>query len=110
MSQVTGKPEYELAEELTGVIFPLPESVSAGQPLQYVTANEYLSGNVRQKLRDAQRLAEHDARFIPPVEALAAAQPKDQDASENDIRRGATWVHKDYIQQLCTKPSAHRIT
>jgi len=100
MAQLTGKPEDELAEELTGVIFPLPESVGAGQPLQYVTANEYLSGNVRQKFRDARLMAERDARFIPNVEALAAAQPKDLDASEIDIRLGATWVHKDYIQQF----------
>ena len=100
MAQLTGKPEDELADELTGVIFPLPESVGEGKPLQYVTANEYLSGNVRQKLRDAQQLAEHDARFIPNVEALAAAQPKDLDASEIDVRLGATWVHKDYVQQF----------
>ena len=63
MAQLTGKPEDELAEELTGVIFPLPESVGAGQPLQYVTANEYLSGNVRQKFRDARLMAERDARL-----------------------------------------------
>lgn len=100
MAQLTGKPEDELAEELTGVIFPLPESVGAGQPLQYVTANEYLSGNVRQKFRDARLMAERDTRFVPNVEALAAAQPKDLDASEIDIRLGATWVHKDYIQQF----------
>ena len=100
MAQLTGKPEDELADELTGVIFPLPESVGAGQPLQYVTANEYLSGNVRQKFRDARLMAQHDARFVPNVEALAAAQPKDLDASEIDIRLGATWVHKDYIQQF----------
>ncbi len=100
MAQLTGKPEDELAEELTGVIFPLPESVGEGKPLQYVTANEYLSGNVRQKFRDARLMAERDARFVPNVEALAAAQPKDLDASEIDIRLGATWVHKDYIQQF----------
>ena len=68
-----------------------------GAPL-YVPADEYLSGNVRQKLRQAQRAAERDPAFSINVEALTAAQPKDLDASEIDVRLGATWIDKEYIQ------------
>ena len=100
MAQLTGKAEDELAQELTGVIFPLPESVGEDRPLRYVTADEYLSGNVRRKLRDAVYAADHDERFLPNVTALESAQPQDLDASEIDVRLGATWVNKDYIEQF----------
>ena len=66
----------------------------------YVTADEYLSGNVRRKLRQAQRAAEQDPAFAVNVEALTAAQPKDLDASEIEVRLGATWIDKEYIQQF----------
>lgn len=95
MAQLTGKSEETLAQELTGVIFPLPE-----EPQHFVTADEYLSGNVRQKLRDARVAAQADARFVPNVTALEQAQPRDLEASEIDVRLGATWVSKDYIQQF----------
>ena len=65
-----------------------------------MTADEYLSGNVRQKLRQAQRAAERDPAFSINVEALTAAQPKDLDASEIEVRLGATWIDKEYIQQF----------
>ena len=95
MAQLSGKSESELAEELTGVIFRVPFSMD-----EYVTADEYLSGNVRQKLREAIAAAGSDASFAPNVTALQAAQPKDLDASEIDVRLGATWVDKSYIQQF----------
>ena len=95
MAKLSGKTEEELAEELTGVIFRLP-----GHKSSYVTADEYLSGNVRQKLRDAIVASTYDASFIPNVTALKAAQPVDLGASEIDVRLGATWVDKSYIEQF----------
>ena len=65
-----------------------------------MTADEYLSGNVRRKLRQAQRAADKDPAFSVNVEALTAAQPKDLDASEIEVRLGATWIDKEYIQQF----------
>ena len=65
-----------------------------------MTADEYLSGNVRRKLRQAQRAAQQDPAFAINVEALTAAQPKDLDASEIEVRLGATWIDKKYIQQF----------
>ena len=100
MEQLTGKTSEELAAELRGVIFRVPgQSEPDGSPL-YVTADEYLSGNVRRKLRQAQRAAEQDPAFAVNVEALTAAQPKDLDASEIEVRLGATWIDKEYIQQF----------
>ena len=100
MEQLTGKTSEELAAELQGVIFRVPgQSEPDGTPL-YVAADEYLSGNVRRKLRQAQRAAEQDPAFAVNVEALTAAQPKDLDASEIEVRLGATWIDKEYIQQF----------
>ena len=100
MEQLTGKTGEELADELRGVIFRVPgQSEPDGTP-HYVTADEYLSGNVRRKLRQAQRAAEQDPAFAVNVEALTAAQPKDLDASEIEVRLGATWIDKEYIQQF----------
>ena len=100
MEQLTGKTGEELAAELRGVIFRLPGPVPEGERPQYVTADEYLSGNVRRKLCQAQRAAEQDPAFAVNVEALTAAQPKDLDASEIEVRLGATWIDKEYIQQF----------
>ena len=100
MEQLTGKTSDELTAELQGVIFRLPGPVSEGERPTYVTADEYLSGNVRRKLRQAQRAAQQDPAFAINVEALAAAQPKDLDASEIEVRLGATWIDKEYIQQF----------
>ncbi len=74
----------------------------------YVTADEYLSGNVRRKLRQAQRAAQQDPVYAVNVEALTAAQPKDLDASEIEVRLGATWIDKDTSSSLCTRPSTPR--
>ena len=100
MSELTGKASDELAAELQGVIFRVPGQVEKDGTPHYVTADEYLSGNVRRKLRQAQRAAQQDLSFAVNVEALTAAQPKDLDASEIEVRLGATWIDKEYIQQF----------
>ena len=100
MELLTGKTSDELAAELQGVIFRLPGPVPEGERPAYVTADEYLSGNVRRKLRQAQRALEVSEIFRPNVEALEKAQPKDLDASEIEVRLGATWIDKEYIQQF----------
>ena len=100
MEQLTGKTSDELAAELQGVIFRLPGPMPEGERPTYVTADEYLSGNVRRKLRQAQQAAQQDPAFAINVEALTAAQPKDLDASEIEVRLGATWIDKEYIQQF----------
>ena len=103
MEQLTGKTGEELADELRGVIFRVPGQTEPDGTPHYVTADEYLSGNVRRKLRQAQRAAEQDPAFTVNVEALTAAQPKDLDASEIEVRLGATWIDKEYIQQFMYK-------
>ena len=95
MSQLTGKDEDTLASELRGVIFRNPEN------RQWETADEYLSGNVREKLRiaqSAQNMQEGD--YADNVQALKAAQPKDLDASEIEIRLGATWIDPEYVREF----------
>lgn len=94
MSQLTGKSEDDLIDELNGVIFLDPVYGD------WQTADEYLSGNVRQKLREAEKAAVDSPDYLPNVEALRAAQPKDLDASEIEVRLGATWIDKKYIQQF----------
>ena len=94
MSQLTGKSEDDLIDELNGVIFLDPVYGD------WQTADEYLSGNVRQKLREAEKAAVDSPGYLPNVEALQAAQPKDLDASEIEVRLGATWIDKKYIQQF----------
>lgn len=100
MAELTGKPKEELIADLHGVIFQIPKLFAEDLTPEYVTADEYLSGNVRQKLREAESAARHDPSFAVNVQALQAAQPKDLDASEIDVRLGATWVDKQYIQQF----------
>ena len=100
MSELTNKTSDELAAELQGVIFRVPGQMEKDGTPHYVTADEYLSGNVRRKLRQAQRAAQQDPSFAVNVEALTAAQPKDLDASEIEVRLGATWIDKEYIQQF----------
>lgn len=100
MSRLTGKTKEALARELQGVIFRVPGQLEQDGTPHYVTADEYLSGNVRRKLRQAQRAAQQDPVYAVNVEALTAAQPKDLDASEIEVRLGATWIDKEYIQQF----------
>lgn len=99
MAKLTGLPEEQLAEELTGVVFRLPDLQNEDKPT-YVTADEYLSGNVREKLRTAKLAARLSDIYLPNVSALEAAQPKDLEASEIDVRLGATWIDKGYIEQF----------
>lgn len=94
MAQLSGKSQDELIDELNGVIFLDPTRGN------WQTADEYLSGNVRQKLRQAEAAAVDAPGYAPNVEALRQAQPKDLDASEIEVRLGATWIDKDYIQQF----------
>lgn len=83
-----------IAVELSGVIFRVP-----GEE-RYATADEYLSGNVREKLREAEAAAKADPSFNVNVEALKAAQPRELTASEIDVRLGATWIEPRYIEQF----------
>ena len=94
MSRLCGKSETEIAAELSGVIFRVPGTE------RYVTADEYLSGNVREKLREAEAAAKDDASYNINVEALKAAQPRELTASEIDVRLGATWIEPRYIEQF----------
>ena len=100
MGKLTGLSKEELANDLRGVIFPLPITLDNGGSINYVTADEYLSCNVREKLHTAKLAAQSSDMFRPNVEALEAAQPKDLDASEIDVRLGATWIDKEYIEQF----------
>ena len=101
MSELLGTPgEYEkIQQELHGVIFKDPMT-QGSEETGWVTADEYLSGNVREKLRVAELAAASDPAFAVNMEYLRKAQPKDLDASEIDVRLGATWVNRDYIQQF----------
>ena len=101
MAELLGTPgEYgAIMEQLAGVIFkdPMgPAEISAG----WKTADDYLSGDVRSKLRIARMAAQKDPALSVNVDALEKAQPKDLDASEIDVRLGATWIDPDYIQQF----------
>ena len=94
MAQLSGKSQEELIDELNGVIFLNPVHG------EWQTADEYLSGDVRQKLREAEAAAKDSPGYLPNVEALRQAQPKDLDASEIEVRLGATWIDKAYIKQF----------
>ena len=94
MAQLSGKSQEELIDELNGVIFLDPVHG------EWQTADEYLSGDVRQKLREAEAAAKDSPGYLPNVEALRQAQPKDLDASEIEVRLGATWIDKAYIKQF----------
>lgn len=101
MAELLGTPgEYDsIKTELQGVIFKDP--MAPDDPVSgWQTADEYLSGDVRSKLRIAQMAAQKDSSFEINVQALEKAQPKDLDASEIDVRLGATWIDSAYIQQF----------
>ncbi|MFI3325991.1 MAG: hypothetical protein R3Y35_07430 [Clostridia bacterium] len=102
MSEITGKTEQELFENLQGVIFLNPMyGYGSNTAEKYVTADEYLSGNVREKLEWAKRSATiYPEDYKMNVKALEEAQPEDLDASEIEVRLGATWINKDYIEQF----------
>lgn len=101
MAQLLGTPEeYDtIMTELQGVIFKDPMGPDTPE-VGWQTADEYLSGDVRSKLRIAEMATKQDASYRINVEALKKAQPKDLDASEIDVRLGATWIDPAYIQQF----------
>ena len=94
MSKLAGRSQDELINELNGVIFLDPVRG------EWQTADEYLSGNVRQKLREAEQAAQDSPGYLPNVEALRQAQPRDLDASEIEVRLGATWIDPAYIREF----------
>ena len=94
MMELTGKTEEEVTEELTGVIFK--NSLTD----KWEPSDEYLSGNVREKLNIAKQFAENHPEYMVNVQALERVQPKDLDASEIEARLGATWISPDYITEF----------
>lgn len=116
MAKLSGKTQEELAEDLQNVIFrdigehdpsDVPKAMFDLNRCNYVTADEYLSGNVRRKLRLAKALAKMlpdiAEQIAPNISALEAVQPKDLEASEIDVRLGATWIGQEYIRQFMTE-------
>ena len=102
MADLLGTPgDYErITTELSGVIFKDPAADADDPEAGWQTADEYLSGNVRDKLRMAQFAAESRSEFKVNVDALTKAQPKDLEASEIDVRLGATWLAPSIVQQF----------
>ena len=96
MEQLTGKTQTELVQDLQGVIFKVPNS----EPVSYVAADEYLSGNVRNKLTVAELAAKNDPELAVNVEALKKVIPKDLSAAEISVRLGATWIPQEDIQRF----------
>ena len=94
MSELTGKSEEDVAKELAGIIFQNPVTE------KWETADEYLSGNVREKLATARVFAENRPEFAINVTALEGVQPKELDASEIEVRIGATWIDPKYIEDF----------
>lgn len=96
MEQLTGKTQAELVQDLQGVIFKVPNC----EPISYVAADEYLSGNVRNKLTVAELAAKNDPELAVNVEALKKVIPKDLSAAEISVRLGATWIPQEDIQRF----------
>ena len=99
MGRLTGKDEETLFAELTGVVFLNPD-YAEGVNEKYLPADEYLSGNVRQKLAVAQGKAEQDPQYQINADALAQVQPVDLTASEISVRLGATWLDTEYVRRF----------
>ena len=96
MEQLTGKTQAELVQDLQGIIFKVPNC----EPVSYVAADEYLSGNVRNKLTVAELAAKNDPELAVNVEALKKVIPKDLSAAEISVRLGATWIPQEDIQRF----------
>ena len=96
MEQLAGKTQVELVQDLQGVIFKVPNC----EPVSYVAADEYLSGNVRNKLTVAELAAKNDPELGVNVEALEKVIPKDLSAAEISVRLGATWIPQEDIQRF----------
>lgn len=106
MAKLTGKTQEEIVTELQGVIFRVPNT----EPARYVAADEYLSGDVREKLKVAQIAAKSDPALTLNVEALKQVIPKDLSAAEIAVRLGTTWIPESDIQQFVMElltPSSH---
>jgi len=106
MARLTCRSEEEIIKDLQGVIFKVPSS----EPARYVTADEYLSGNVREKLKIAEIAAKADPELAVNVAALEKVIPKDLPASEISVRLGTTWIPQEDIQQFMVElltPSSH---
>jgi len=99
MSQLTGKDEEALFSDLKGVVFLNPD-YTEGMSEKYLPADEYLSGNVRQKWAGAKAKAEQDPRYQTNADALARVQPTDLTASEISVRLGATWLDTEYVRRF----------
>lgn len=100
MQQLTGKSEEEIFSDLQNVIFLNPEYEEGKTAEKYLTADEYLSGNVREKLAFARIKAQENEILQTNVSALEQVQPKDLTASEISVRLGATWLKPDYVKQF----------
>ena len=96
MEQLTGKPKEEIIKDLQGVIFRIP----ATEPAQYVTADEYLSGDVRAKLITAEAAAKENPEFAVNAQALKQVIPQDLSAAEISVRLGTTWIPQEDIQRF----------
>ena len=96
MEQLTGKTQAELVQDLQGVIFKVPNC----EPVSYAAADEYLSGNVRNKLTVAELAAKNDPELAVNVDALKKVIPKDLSAAEISVRLGATWIPQEDIQRF----------
>ena len=96
MEQLTGKTQAELVQNLQGIIFKVPNC----EPVSYVAADEYLSGNVRNKLTVAELAAKNDPELAVNVDALKKVIPKDLSAAEISVRLGATWIPQEDIQRF----------
>ena len=96
MEQLTGKPKEKIIKDLQGVIFRIP----ATEPAQYVTADEYLSGNVRAKLITAEAAAKENPEFAVNAQALKQVIPQDLSAAEISVRLGTTWIPQEDIQRF----------
>lgn len=101
MRELTGKSEEEIYSDLKGVIFLTPAyDENSGSVSKYLPADEYLSGNVRLKLREAKRLAENDDRFMVNAQALEKVQPVDLKANEIEVHLGVTWLPLEVIDRF----------
>lgn len=108
MEQLTGKTQAELVQDLQGIIFKVPNC----EPVSYVAADEYLSGNVRNKLTVAELAAKNDPELAVNVEALKKVIPKDLSAAEISVRLGATWIPQEDIQRFVMElltPSSYAV-
>lgn len=108
MSELTGISNEKIKEDLDGIIFKVPNALDEGQE-EYVTADEYLSGNIREKLDVAKMSAAIDPKYQKNVDALEKAMPKELTASEIEVRLGATWfpveIYQQFLYELLDTPS-----